>query len=551
MFDKRKTKRRLGGASKGKSGRGHGDSSEEEHPGSSKNSKQNARGGRPEIVRGWSARVVLPALNLQGHPRIRITNISASGLRRLCEELATNRDIDLLDLRYNFLGFEEMMVLSRGLASNVGMRSLDLRSNELHDSSLALIAAALRQQVGLADLILSSNNIGDKGIELLAPWLEEDTSMEVLVLKDNNIGEDGARHLTRAIMETHRLTELHLGLNLLGDAGVKSLVDGLLEGVDGLSLLDLTGNSVSNIGAKALATVLAQNRPLQRLELRNNRIRDEGMKRICVALFENKMLTHLDMSGNVLNDDCGDSIKEVFLKNCKLRHLCIEDNFFTSTSAQVWIDMLPVNEQLQLIKLDAANNKIDAKLLTQLSLFFRTHAQELREKKRALRAKQGSSTRSMDTKSDHSSGGRPPRRKSQEGSKTSSGTNPSQAPAPEGAQDAIDISLAAAAGTQDPQPDATPQPKAPSRASSFGSSSDGGGSAGQSPLPKEEAEDGVAEGDGALAEQEDVEAQEGEADEGQENEAGSEEDESVGEGEGAAQDEGDSKEEAADGMQQD
>jgi uncharacterized protein (TIGR02996 family) len=97
-------------------------------------------------------------------------------------------------------------------------------------------------------LDLEKNDLGDADVEALAasPHLGE---LATLLLWCNQVGDAGVRALVAA--HAPRLTRLDLSGNTVGDAGAAALADSLFLGR--LVMLDLTGNQITDAGAGALA----------------------------------------------------------------------------------------------------------------------------------------------------------------------------------------------------------------------------------------------------------------------------------------------------------
>jgi Ran GTPase-activating protein (RanGAP) involved in mRNA processing and transport len=114
----------------------------------------------------------------------------------------------------------------------------------------------------------------------------------------------------------------------LYDQDVAVLADAWAAGNSSVTLLDLSLNKITDVGAKALAAALAANTVtnLQTLILDSNSISDEGAAAIVSALPPST--TRLDLSGNLLSDLTVSLILNLLQKNerCFLRTLELRDN---------------------------------------------------------------------------------------------------------------------------------------------------------------------------------------------------------------------------------
>ncbi|MDF1683913.1 MAG: hypothetical protein P1U36_04565 [Legionellaceae bacterium] len=189
------------------------------------------------------------------NPACTTLNLSNKHLRdpdviRLCEALAQNTHINLLDLSGNFIGCEG--------------------------------AVALAQITTITSLDLSFNGIGEDGAVALAA----NTTLKLLNLGRNAIETGG----TAAFADNTAIISLDVSCNDLCDEAAFVLAYN-----DTIESLDISGNNISDEGAGEIA---GRNTTLKSLNMANNYLSDEGAK-----YFENTLLESLNVEGNDISDE--------------------------------------------------------------------------------------------------------------------------------------------------------------------------------------------------------------------------------------------------------
>lgn len=256
------------------------------------------------------------ALNSIEHLDLRENYISDEGAKLLARTQGLQA-LGSLDLSRNMISTDGVLELLRS-EQFPALTRLELEGNRLTVSAVRALAQAehlkpfkrlkMRAMVredeqlealtaiamSVETLDLSNNEINEHRMPLLsgAPWMKGVRSLD---LSENRIGAQGALLLREACLDT-----LDLGANALQDAGVRALMDALVAGAtepmnlrlyeneigdegtiaiseSGLALdaLNLAGNRISDVGARALARAYAGR--LSQLDLSCNRIGPSGL----------------------------------------------------------------------------------------------------------------------------------------------------------------------------------------------------------------------------------------------------------------------------------
>jgi Ran GTPase-activating protein (RanGAP) involved in mRNA processing and transport len=123
--------------------------------------------------------------------------------------------------------------------------------------------------------------------------------LELLDISQNSIGDIGINAIVEAIENNSCLRELYLTNNSIGGEGVNALTTVLRHPNSALKTLHIANNSIGDNGVIALSTILRlPNSTLQKFEIGRNSIGDIGINALTDALLNNSMLKFLSISGN-------------------------------------------------------------------------------------------------------------------------------------------------------------------------------------------------------------------------------------------------------------
>eukprot|EP00300_Choanocystis_sp_HF-7_P028025 c33375_g1_i1.p1 GENE.c33375_g1_i1~~c33375_g1_i1.p1 ORF type:complete len:284 (-),score=89.70 c33375_g1_i1:5-808(-) len=114
--------------------------------------------------------------------------------------------------------------------------------------------------------------------------------------------EVAGRTMARTFRHNKALKHLNLIDQQISDDVAEALAEGLRSKRNTLKVLNLGGNRIGDVGAKALGNALRTNTSLTYLELTRNNISTEGAKAIAQALHSNKSLNELGLGGNAIGD---------------------------------------------------------------------------------------------------------------------------------------------------------------------------------------------------------------------------------------------------------
>jgi len=146
-------------------------------------------------------------------------------------------------------------------------------------------------------LYLTGNKFSNQSISILSDALYNNLTLVELDLSDNSISDIGVEILMDVLLTNKSiLKKLHLGSNNISDQGVQYLSD-MLKTNHSLTHLMLNRNYISNRGVHLLSNVLAlHNISLEVLSLSSNSlITDLSIDSLIIMLKHNQTLKGLDI----------------------------------------------------------------------------------------------------------------------------------------------------------------------------------------------------------------------------------------------------------------
>uniref|UniRef100_A0A8C6L927 Capping protein regulator and myosin 1 linker 1 n=1 Tax=Nothobranchius furzeri TaxID=105023 RepID=A0A8C6L927_NOTFU len=184
---------------------------------------------------------------------------------------------------------EALKALLLGLASNPSLKevSLDLSCCELRSGGSQILESCIAEIPNISSLDLSDNGL-DSELSTLLVWLAKNRSIRHLSLGKNftNIKSKNRNNcLVLFVVPPQPLTSLSLA-----DSRLKSdlsIVLNALGSNSSLTRLDISGNSMGDMGAKMLAKALQINSKLRTIIWDKNNTSPQGLQDVAAALEKN------------------------------------------------------------------------------------------------------------------------------------------------------------------------------------------------------------------------------------------------------------------------
>ena len=323
----------------------------------------------------------------------------------LIKSIKMHPKIVIIDMSNNFLADEGALSFAKLILSTTTIISLDLSSNHMSDEGTSLIFKALENNKSLVYLNIGSrgsigrNSVGTKGIKAAAEMLKHNSvlselemvlceinsvnimpltsgldmnkTLSYLNLNNNNIRSVGAVAIFKSITNSG-IREIKLADNSIGDE-IAPYITALLQKNKTLRLIDLSGNQISYVtakafcgklastytiedlilsrnarfgsrGAAALGPFLAQNQRIKRLVLSACKIDPSFFSDFCNNLAKNESIEVLELSHNSLGDDGVQKLAESLKDHENLKFLDLEMIDISDVGCRAILDILPTTK---------------------------------------------------------------------------------------------------------------------------------------------------------------------------------------------------------------
>ncbi|XP_076862330.1 F-actin-uncapping protein LRRC16A [Brachyhypopomus gauderio] len=188
---------------------------------------------------------------------------------------------------------EALKAMLLGLASNPNLKdiSLDLSSCELRSAGSQILEGCIAEIPNISSLDISDNGL-DSDLTTLLVWLAKNRSIRHLSLGKNfnNIKSKNLGLVMSCLVHMIQEEESPLSSLSLADSKLKADLSVVLNAVGGnssLTHLDISGNSMGDMGAKMLAKALQINTKLRTVLWDRNNVSVQGLQDVASALEKN------------------------------------------------------------------------------------------------------------------------------------------------------------------------------------------------------------------------------------------------------------------------
>jgi len=210
---------------------------------------------------------------------------------------ATLEELHFADINLNDEG---IVALSSMLLSNTGLCVLDISNNRIDDKGLALLSQTLAQNksIPLKSLSLAFNKITCAGVECLMNAIWGSKTLKELKLDNNKVQDRGAQ-LCSVVLGSVSLEKLDLSYNSISTVGIKALMKTLSEN-NSLKSLSLNGIPMDQNSSKAVSYALAYNASLEAFSIYSCCIGYTGQRHIAAGVVSNRNVNLRRLNGFTL-----------------------------------------------------------------------------------------------------------------------------------------------------------------------------------------------------------------------------------------------------------
>ena len=197
--------------------------------------------------------------------------------------LSSNYPITKLNVGYNKLSSSTDRIF-KSLHHNTVLTEVSLWSTSLRSSDMQSLGQMLTSNNTLSIMDISNNDIGPDGCQYLADC--RNISLNKLIMRGCKLGVSGADKI--GIMLCHSsIISVDLSCNSIGDVGVEKLVEHLKSNKT-IKHLDLCYNGITSNGASHLRKLFSLNHTtVNSIELGDNPLKDEGVDLILQSITIN------------------------------------------------------------------------------------------------------------------------------------------------------------------------------------------------------------------------------------------------------------------------
>ena len=266
--------------------------------------------------------------------RLFACHIGDEGCRILLHSLLSHHDNSYssefeLDLFGNDITDTSSSLIASLLSSNYPITTLDVRNNKL-SSSTNIIFKSLHHNTVLTKLLLGSTSLRSSDMQSLGQMLTSNNTLSVMDISNNNIGSDGCQYL--ADCRNISLNKLIMSGCKLGVSGADKI--GIMLCHSSITSVDLSGNSIGDVGVEKLVEHLKSIKTIKHLGLRGNDITSNGANHLRKLFSLNHTtFNSIELGSNPLKDEGVDLILQSITIN--MEYVGLYDTGITSSCSSV------------------------------------------------------------------------------------------------------------------------------------------------------------------------------------------------------------------------
>ena len=260
----------------------------------------------------------LQLLNCYVH-NVTISNTVANVLSQV---LCNTKFLEHLNLSGCRLKTEHMKIILEALKHVVSIITISLSDNSLAKTVFDVLASVITCNRELKSIELSKCDLQESAIVSITKALENCTGLQSLDLSNNVIGDNVAVNIAILIEKCQSFQDLRLQSCHLHYAGIQTIVEAMVKRTC-LHCIDLSDNAVSDEISVLIASVIANNKNLQKLNFSNCKLQSIGCQQLLQAMAKITVLRHVNLSNNLLTGVEVDSFALMIHQNIDLEYLSI------------------------------------------------------------------------------------------------------------------------------------------------------------------------------------------------------------------------------------
>lgn len=265
--------------------------------------------------------------------------------------------------KYSTKGLLE--TVADAIVLNESIESLTLTSMahaRLCKDEVTLLAEALTINDTIKSLALVDMGLTGTTMKALAHGIRHNKGLVAMDVSGNSMGDVGAAFMISALKENKTIRQLSLrGCGLTVDSVCRLLTSLSISG--GIDEIDLSGNCVGDKGAAILSNMMsAPSSTLTKIAVSDAQITQQGGIALANGLAGNPVIKYLDVSGNAVGTNQIGKIGNALSLNKTLTYLNVSDTGFESTGLES-TGLLKLQNGLEnhpaLVRIDLDDNKLN------------------------------------------------------------------------------------------------------------------------------------------------------------------------------------------------
>ena len=327
---------------------------------------------------------VIHSCSLLSHLKLSNCCFHRTEVKYIFDCLRGNKSICLLDLSYNPITNEAAMLLATGIVSNHTLNHLYLQQCDIPEQGFLEIANALKSCNHLRSLDFSYNNVPSTVAYKMNEAISVNNNLTYLAIASCSLTEQCTAAIADFPAKTISLLHLDVSYNTLDNIGAGKLATTVfcsmslkyldlsdcelsekgfiricksLSSISNLKHLSIAENRITDVIAEQLADALSNNSGLNYLNLCNCHLQELGFDRILDTLCESNVLHHLNINVNLLTDQAASKLCDVIATSTSLTALemssCVSDN-----GMKMIFESLLKDNKIPLQCLDISFNKV-------------------------------------------------------------------------------------------------------------------------------------------------------------------------------------------------
>eukprot|EP00026_Physarum_polycephalum_P009418 Phypoly_transcript_09541.p1 GENE.Phypoly_transcript_09541~~Phypoly_transcript_09541.p1 ORF type:complete len:391 (+),score=40.30 Phypoly_transcript_09541:216-1388(+) len=318
-----------------------------------------AEKGAQLFVPALEKHMTLEVLDLSGNA---LTN---SGMSAVLKALLPNKVIREFYAELNLLTDKVALLFAQLVSQTPSLTTLSIAKNKLGAKGFKTFLEGLARNKTLESLNLSSNMLGNKYMKTLLEWLQGNAAVKKLYLADNKLNQQTGSELAKVLTAKGLTIQVvDITLNELGARGTKEIIKAI-KATQTLNEIHLSGNKISDKGAKLLCESLELNASINKLAIRLCSLGKGALKSIIRVVTPHRQIKFLDLALNEVTQGVAVVLGAMLAQNTILEVLHLSNCSLGAREIGPIIDALARNTKLKKLYLDV--NKISKASLISLA----------------------------------------------------------------------------------------------------------------------------------------------------------------------------------------